>query len=123
MHKPNLTIISACIMALIGASGAAAGSLRLTTLNVDSQLRAHVPYWATMPYTHKGTITITKACFRWSGEGPYCFGFDHNQAAKTVSVSLKTRNPNTYTLEGFVEYETDGKRVQSNKVRKKITVK
>lgn len=119
-------ILTACQTTKAGTGTAdTAPILTLTTLMVDENLKAGVPYKVSMPYevSGEGPIVVQEACFRWSGEGPYCFKARDDTASKTVSATLHTNNPNTYRLAGFVKYESNGLDKSSNTVSQKINVK
>lgn len=117
-------VLTACQTTQTG-SAETAPTLILTTLEVDENLSATIPYAVSLPYqiVGEGTVTVRQACFTWSGEGPYCFNAQNDSDNKTITVRLHTNNPNTYVLAGFVEYVSNGWKKQSNTVSQIIDVK
>lgn len=104
-------------------STAQAQSLTVTKLEVNRQLKAGVPYTARLHFTGTANVRFGKACFLWSGEGPYCFDASVNKKSSFVSARLRTRNPNNYKLEGYFEYTKDGKKFQTNRASSNISVR
>ena len=123
----GIGLLSACQASKIGTGPAAdaAPTLTLSTLVVDKDLKAGVSHQVSMPYevSGEGSIVVQQACFWWSGEGPYCFSAQDDTANKTVSVTLRTNNPNTYRLAGYVKYESNGWDKSTNTVSQIINVK
>lgn len=103
------------------AGHSAANEINLRSLEVPASLQAGVPYEARLPYTKTGSPRVTKACFLWSGEGPYCFSARVSES--TIRARLRTNNPNRYRLEGFVEYRAGGQIKHSNRVTATIRVR
>ncbi len=99
--------------------------VRLTRLVVSDDLNDGVPYTVTMPYQTKGgnPYIARKACFTWSGEGPYCFSIRDDPNAKEFTTRLRTGNPGSYDLRGYVEYSVYGETKRSNTVGKLIIVR
>jgi len=97
----------------------------LESFQVPDTLKAGKPYAVTLGYRIDGTeaVRITKACFTWSGEGPYCFSPTDSRAAATVTVRLKTGNAGTYLLAGFVRYSVGLGDYESNTLSSTIVVR
>ena len=116
--------LAACAPTKVGTPEEAP-TVSLTELVVSQQLRAGVPYPATLQYDieGQGDISFREACFTWSGEGPYCFDVYDNRAANQVRASLRTGNPNEYLLAGFVRYYANGYERESNTVDAMINVR
>jgi hypothetical protein len=72
-------------------------------------------------------IAFTSSCFTWVtinfSDGPYCFGAEENAASRTATARLITRNPNDYTLYGYLKYNYKGQERQSNTVRALLRVR
>lgn len=119
----GILFLAACQRAPTGTAESAP-TIELTRLVVDKNLTAGVPYEVSMPYeaSADGSIDIDKACFMWSGEGPYCFRADHDRSGKTISAMLSTGNPSVYRLAGFVRYRSNGWDMESNAVSSLISV-
>lgn len=106
---------------LITSWQASAGEWKLKSLQVKNPLQAGVPYRVTLPYSKTGKVKPIEACFLWSGEGPYCFKM--KVLKKSIRVRLRTGNPNTYKLTGFIRYRSDGKVKETNDVSARIDVR
>lgn len=73
---------------------------------------------------------ILRTCFFWSGwdgrlqEGPYCLSAEDVTpvTAGTVNVWLQTRNPGRYRLDGYTEYQREGKTEKTKEVSAMIDV-
>ena len=117
-------LLAACAVEEKTGAADTAPTITLSKLVVDENLDAGVRYEVTLPYevSGEGSISVRKACFRWSGEGPYCFDARHDKGSKTVKVRLRTRNPNIYRLAGYVEYTSNGSAKKSNVVAQMINV-
>ena len=109
-------------LAILPSQTVAADSVSLSSIKVNTVLKAKIPYNVSLMLKKDGNSKITKACFLWSGEGPFCFP---PVSVKETSVSLKlfTGNPRKYKLTGFVEYEDGGKAKKLNKVSAQIDVR
>jgi peptidoglycan hydrolase-like protein with peptidoglycan-binding domain len=98
--------------------------LFVLSLEVAPTLTAGEPYDAAFFYEPKDEagIVVERACFTWNGEGPYCFPLQSVKNTRSA-LKLKTGNPNTYTLAGWLKYRLGGKIYESNKVQTQIDVK
>jgi len=69
-----------------------------------------------------GDPQVTRVCFFWSGEGPYCYPVkDVNYGGHaSIEVSLKIRDGSNW-LEVYVEYMRNGKKDRSNRISTSIT--
>ena len=107
-----LLAISSCTM--VGK-----GELRLLNIEVpgSEKLSANRQFWVRIYFEADGNPEIRKACFYWSGDGPYC-----------VDVKDVTYGPFAYfqvpltarfgsdSLQCYVEYVRDAKIQRSNAV-------
>lgn len=107
----------------------APGELRLLKIEAPETIKAGVPYEVLITFEADGQPEITRACFFWSGaiprEGPYCFRVHDVKPGSpgTFRVSLRTRNPRIYHLEGYGEYVRGGNTQKSNEVGTVIEVR
>jgi hypothetical protein len=92
-----------------------ADEITVTGLTVGPNLKTSAGYPAVLSYTATGNPKIVNACFLWSGEGPYCFGTRDDRKAGKATTKLRTRNPNQYTLEGYIQYLDNGNSRNSNR--------
>lgn len=122
VSKKVFAVMLVCLFNICGIA-TAADKVTLNDLKVSSKLKKGVPYAVTLPVTVEGKPRIMKACFKWSGEGPYCFSARHVKSKSQLQLMLRTKNPNTYSLEGYVQYSVDGKVYKSNAISKEIHVR
>lgn len=121
----HLSII--CVIGVLGVSVAPvvnAADLKLNSITVKKPIKAGRKYTATIPFTSTGKFKVTRGCFFWSGEGPYCFPAKVGRTV--ITVKLRTGNPKKYTLSTFMEY-TDRpngrKKKRTNRVSTQIDVR
>lgn len=104
------------------------GEVRVGRLVVPESVRPG-PYTVTFEAVEKekADIVFQQACFIWQtsafSDGPYCFTPQEDAAAKTATVGLSTRNPNTYTLYGTLRYTYKGQPRESNTARAVLSVR
>lgn len=99
------------------------GTVSLNSLIVEKNLKTG-SYPVTLAFDMTGTPTIRRVCFRWSGEGPFCWAsFKINKQKGHIETRATTRNAGRYVLSGFVEYMTGGSVTLSNEVTANIRVK
>jgi hypothetical protein len=110
--------ISSC--ATVPTKPLAPGELRLLTMHVPEKenIRVNVPFVANITFEADGRPEIRTACFDISGDGPYCFkvvDVDYGSPG-TIKVQIRTKNPGSRLLEGYVLYIRDGKIQPTNVV-------
>jgi len=119
-----LLMVSSC--ATVSTEPLAPGEVRLLGINIPESggLITNLRYVANINFEADGRPEITRACFSWSGDGPYCFKVTNvNYGWGTIKVDFKsTPNPGTYTLESYVLYIRDGRTRPTNVVSTYISV-
>ncbi len=110
--------ISSC--ATVPTKPLAPGELRLLTMHVPEKenIRVNAPFVANITFEADGRPEIRTACFDISGDGPYCFkvvDVDYGSPG-TIKVQIRTKNPGSRLLEGYVLYIRDGKIQPTNVV-------
>lgn len=105
----------------IAVNGLPPGPPTIEALQVPIRVIAGQTYMAEMSVTLDGNFDHLKGCFSWSGEGPYCFLAKYEDGI--VSTPLRSGNPNTYKLEGFVTYSTEGKTITTKPASTTLVVK
>ncbi len=109
----SMVFTAAC--ATIPTGPLAGGEMRVATLKVPQKVKAGEFYETVFEGVQKeGMLTLKDACFHWDQEGPYCFPL--REVDGKVVARLRTRNPRTYTLSGYVRYTHEGKARESNEV-------
>lgn len=105
----------------IAANGLPPAPPTIQSLSVPENVIAGQTYMAELSVTLDGNFDHLKGCFSWSGEGPYCFLAEYKEGI--VSTPLRTGNPNTYKLDGFVTFSADGKTITTRPVSTTLVVK
>lgn len=119
----KLAIFVSCLLA--SAAVAQDQPLKISNFSVEKPLKAGVPYLAQVRFkTEVKNVRILQACFKWSGEGPFCFdNFVVDAQRGILQQRLRTGNPNRYKLEVALRYRANGKELWSNILEKPIHVK
>lgn len=117
MSAAILLAISSCIM--VGK-----GELRLLNIEVPEgqRPRPNLQYWVRINFEADGNPEIRKACFYWSGDGPYCVDVKDVKYGSVAyfQVPLYAR-VGSDSLQCYVEYVRDGKTQRSNVVASRVT--
>jgi hypothetical protein len=97
----------------------APGELRLLGMLVPEKekIKVNIPFVVNINFEADGEPEIRAACFYFSGDGPHCFkvmGVKYGSPG-TIQVQIRTKNPGSRRLEGYVLYIRDGK-IQSTNV-------
>jgi hypothetical protein len=95
------------------------GELRLLSLVVPEKesIRLNSPFTVHILFEAEGRPEVRAACFTLSGDGPHCSKVtevDYGSPG-TIRLQIRTRNPGSRLLEGYVLYVRDGK-VQATNV-------
>jgi len=113
-----LLTISSCTM--VGKGG-----LRLIDMEVrDSErLRTNVQFWVRINFAADGNPEIRRACFYWTGDGPYCVNIKDVVFGSVayLEVPLYARYGSAI-LQCYVEYVRDEKIHRSNAVASSVNV-
>jgi len=119
-----LLIVPSC--ATVSTKPLAPGEVKLLGIKIPEigDLAANLQYPVDLSYETDGRPEITRACFSWSGDGPYCFKVkDVNYGSGTIRVDFRSnRRPGVYLLEGYVLYIKDGRTTRTNSVGTRVTV-
>ena len=117
MSVAILLAISSCTM--VGK-----GELRLLSMEVpkSERLRTNVQFWVRINFEADGNPEIRRACFFWSGDGPYCVNVKDVEYGSIAyfQVPLYARFGSD-SLQCYVEYVRDGKIQRSNAVASFVT--
>ncbi len=119
-----LLMVPSC--AMVSTKPLAPGEVKLLGINVPEigDLAANFQYPVDISFEADGRPEITRACFTWSGNGPYCFKVkDVNYGSRTIRVDFRSSSkPGIHSLEGYVLYMKDGRTTRTNSVRTRVTV-
>jgi hypothetical protein len=114
----------AILLAISSCATVKKGELRLLSMDIpeNGNLKADIPFWVRIYFVADGNPEISKACFFWDGDGPYCFNVKDAKYGSFAyfEVSLLARlGPDN--LQCYVEYVRDGKIQRSNAIASFIT--
>ena len=108
----------------------ASGEMRLLRIEApQGDVLANIQYVYDIKFEAEGKPRVTRVCFYWSNDGPYCL---RPRSVKygspgVIEVELRAKPPatyasGTYELETYVEYIRDGKSTRTNAVSTHISV-
>ncbi|OGP86824.1 MAG: hypothetical protein A2156_13050 [Deltaproteobacteria bacterium RBG_16_48_10] len=102
------------------------GEVRLIGIHIPDVegMIANLQYSVDLNFEADGKPEMTRTCFRWSGDGPYCYKVMNVSYGSpgTVRVPLRIPNKGSYHLEGYVFYIKDGKTLMTNVISSQVTV-
>ena len=109
--------ISSC--ATVPNKPLAPGELRLLSLLVPEKenIKLNAPFTVNILFEAEGRPEVRAACFTLSGDGPHCSkvtDVDYGSPG-TIRLQIRTRNPGSRLLEGYVLY-IRGEKVQATNV-------
>lgn len=112
--------------ATVSTGPLAPGELRLLKMEAprEGEVRLGIAFTVKIHFEADGMPEVKRACFFWSGDGPYC-----SKAIKVsygsprmIYVDLLVGSSGPYFLEGYVQYSIDGKLKTTNVVGTHILV-
>jgi len=115
---------AAILLAISSCATLKKGELRLLNIEVPERerLRTNMQFWVRINFEADGNPEISRACFFWTGDGPYCFNVRDVKYGSFAyfQVPLPARlGPDT--LQCYVEYVRDGKIQRSNAIATFVT--
>ena len=97
----------------------APGEVRLIGIDVphEGSIKRNLPFLVNINFEADGKPEIRRACFYWSGDGPYCFNVTDVEYGSPVTIRVEPRAKpfGSQVLEVYVQYVRDGK-TQPSKV-------
>ena len=118
-------LVSSC--ASVPTGPLAEGEVRLLSVQAQGTdvVRVAIPFVVNINFQADGNPEIKKACFLWSGEGPYCVNVTDKDYVEAKKIQVKTTNPGTmlsgsHTLECYFQYVYNGKTITTNVVNTHI---
>lgn len=118
-------LVSSC--ATVPTGPLASGEMRLLSIEVPGgeSLVSNMFYGAHVIFESEDKPEVKRACFKWSGDGPYCFEVkDVNYGSPGYfTVWLRTvNNSGSYMLECYAQYTRDGGTRLTNVVSTQVSV-
>jgi len=121
----NFILMSAAILFAISSCATVSkgplepGELRLLSMDVpeNGNLKINIEYRVSVKFKADGNPEIRRACFIWSGEGPYCVRVKDVKYGSDAYVEVPIYGrEGQHRLECYVEYVRDGKTRRTNTV-------
>jgi hypothetical protein len=126
--KGNLASILMSVAILLAISSCTMvkkGELRLLDMEIrdSARLRTNVQFWVRVNFEADGHPEIRRACFFWTGDGPYCVNVKDAEYGSFAffDIPLYARYGSSI-LQCYVEYLRDEKIERSNAVAYPINV-
>ena len=123
-----LFFVSSC--ATVPTGPLTEGEVRLLNIQVpgNESVRVTVEYPTNLAFQADGNPEIKRACFYWSGDGPYCFYVRNVDYGPPGRIQIWSRAPvvqkaGSYRVECYVEYLYNGKPRISNTVSTAVYLK
>jgi hypothetical protein len=118
-------LLSSC--ATVPTEPLAPGEVRLLSIEVPGGegLMEGISYGVNVFFESEDKPDIKRACFKWSGDGPYCYGVkDVNYGSPGYfTVWLRAINsPGLHRLECYAQYTRDGGTRLTNVVSTQVSV-
>jgi hypothetical protein len=114
----------AILLAISSCTTVRKGELRLLSMEVpeNGRLKTNLQFWVRINFEADGNPEIRKACFFWSGDGPYCVSVKNVEYGSLAyfQVPLYARLGSD-SLQCYVEYVREGKIQRSNAVASYVT--
>jgi hypothetical protein len=121
-------LVSSC--ASVPTGPLAEGEVRLLSVQVPGSdvVRVSIPFVVNINFQAEDEPEIKRACFVWSGDGPYCVSIRDKDYVAAGKIQVQTKNPGTtisgsHTLECYVQYIYKGKTITSNVVNTHILLR
>jgi hypothetical protein len=104
----------------------APGEVKLIGIDVPHEqgIKRNLPFVVNINFEADGKPEIRRACFYWSGDGPYCFkviDVDYGSPG-TIRVEPRAEESGSYVLEAYVLYIRDGKTQLSKAISTRVLV-
>jgi hypothetical protein len=117
--------MSVVLLLAISSCALKKGELKLLDMEIrgNARLRTNVQFWIRVNFEADGQPEIRRACFFWTGDGPYCVDVKNVVYGSIASfdVPLYPRYGSSI-LQCYVEYVRDEKIERSNAVAYRINV-
>lgn len=100
------------------------GEMRLLSLDIpeNGNLKTGIAYRISINFKADGRPEIRRACFTWSGDGPYCVYVKDVKYGSDAYIELPLyARLDSNRLECYVEYVRDGKIRRTNTVLSYVT--
>jgi hypothetical protein len=121
----GVTLLVFCC-ATVPSGPPAPGEVKLIRVDVPHEegIKRNLPFPVIINFEADGRPEIRRACFYWSGEGPYCFKVvDVSYGSPgTISVEPRAKESGSYVLEAYILYVRDGKTQPTKVIRSLILI-
>lgn len=104
----------------------APGEVRLIGMEIlhEESIVRNLPFVVTIQFEADGKPEIRRACFYWSGDGPYCFKVVEVSYGSpgTIRVEPRAKESGSQVLEAYVLYVRDGKTQPTKVITSRVLV-
>lgn len=104
----------------------APGEVRLLRLDTprEGDMRRGIVFDVNIKFESEGYPEISRVCFIWSGDGPYCTKLLKVKYGSpgTINIDVLTNSFGSYYLETYAQYIRDGKTHSTNVVGAHIDI-
>ncbi len=119
-------ITAAFSCATVKSGPLAPGEVRLIKMEIPHQesIVRNLPFVVTIEFEADGKPEIRRACFYWSGDGPFCFkvmGVSYGSPG-TIRVEPRAKESGSQVLEAYVLYMKDGKTQPTKIISSRVQV-
>jgi hypothetical protein len=121
-------LVSSC--ASVPTGPLAEGEVRLLSVQVPGTdiVRVSIPFVVNITFQADDEPEIKRACFFWSGDGPYCVNVTDIDYGSPGKIQVRPKipgamTPGSYILECYVQYIYKGKTIMSNVVNTHILLR
>jgi hypothetical protein len=118
-------LVSSC--ATVPTEPLASGEMRLISIEVPESggLMAGISYRVDVMFEAEDRPEVKRVCFKWSGDGPYCYGIKDVDYGSPGYFTVWLRAINysgSYELECYAQYTRDGGTRLTNVVSTQVCV-
>ncbi len=104
----------------------APGEVRLIKMEIPNQegIVRNLPFVVKIEFEADGKPEIRRACFYWSGDGPFCFKvMDVSYGSPgTIRAEPRAKESGSHVLEAYVLYMKDGKTQPTKIISSRVQV-
>ncbi len=118
--------VGAFSCATVQSGPPAPGEVRLVKMEIphEESIVRNLPFVVMIQFEADGKPEIRRACFYWSGAGPYCFKVTDVSYGSpgTIRVEPRAQEYGSHVLEAYVLYVRDGKTQPTKVISSRVLV-
>ena len=105
------------------ASLGGGGLVTISRLSVEGTPTTTKPYVVSLQFKAEGDVALQSACFTWNHQSEVCIPLPAGAVKSPIRAGLTTGRAGTYQLNGYVKYQSGGKKITSAQTSAALTVK